>query len=157
MSPRKRRIAKLARRRLTWHDVFISEILAFWVGWRPPESDFDRSQSHWRTWEEFLGDWAAVREEGLARWEVNHAERLAGLRHMVAMRAAALAHAEPVWRDLHEGLVAEAEAHLEELEREEAPFAERAYQRALAGLPPDPRDDDEDDEPPEDDAEAWKS
>jgi len=65
--PRKRRVPKRRRVRLTLRDVGIVAQLEFSVGWHPPTTDFERSRSTWMTFTEYLSDYAAVREEYLAR------------------------------------------------------------------------------------------
>jgi hypothetical protein len=44
-------------------DFDIRETLCFIGGWSPPRSAFDLERSRWRTWDQFLADYQAVRAE----------------------------------------------------------------------------------------------
>ena len=116
--PRKRQVAKLRARALTWRDVGLRK-QSFFVGWHPPTNEFDRSRSHWETWEEYLGEWSAVRVDGLVAWAAGRARRRDGLRRMVALSTG----------DNSEWFTQQ----LEDEESRELPFAEILYQRVVAG------------------------
>jgi hypothetical protein len=73
--PKKRRV-KLRTRAPHWDDVGMDELTSFWCGWRVPKTDLERERSAWQTWEEFLGAWALVREEGIAEWKASRSEGL---------------------------------------------------------------------------------
>jgi hypothetical protein len=133
MSPRKRQRLKVAHRLLTWDDCDISDQLDFFSGWHPPRNEVERGRSRWQTWDAYLTAWSVVRAEALPAWEATRAEQLAAARAIVATRQV------EVWRGGARGseLLASAEARLEGLEAEALPFAERAYQRVLAGGAPE--------------------
>jgi hypothetical protein len=141
----RRQAVRLGPRELTWSEVDIRMQLDFFVGWRPPTNDFDRSRSKWQIWEEFLNDWQLVRAEGLAQWQVSRAEQIAQLRRMVAQRGAAVAQASAAWGSLHREtslelatkLLASAERSVAETEGELVPYAEELFQRAIKGGDPE--------------------
>jgi hypothetical protein len=143
--PRKRRVEKLRHRNPTWRDFGPREKLNFWTAWTPPTNEFDRSRSHWQTWEAYLSDWAAVRAEALPKWEEKRAEMRASARAQVAQYAAELERAPKRDRNVWEPLLAWAKEKLEKEESKEMPFAEIAYQRVLAGRAPDGSEDEDED------------
>ena len=133
--PRKYRRVKLAHRELSWADISISEMLHFWVGFRP------RDHGPWQTWAEYLGDWAAVRDEGLADWAERRARMRADCEAEVARRRARLPEGvTDSDRSLYAELLERAEANLAREAAKDLPAAEIAYQRVLAGGAPDGRD-----------------
>jgi hypothetical protein len=133
--PRKRRVAKLVHRQRTWDDVDVGQMLDFWSGWHPPMLEFERGRGPWRTWEDYLNDWAAVRSDALPEWEAKQAELIAHGRAEVVRRAAEV---EQDATDDHYGqLLADAEAWLAEQEVEGLPFAEEIYRAVEAGETPE--------------------
>ena len=48
------------------------DLLRFWSSWEPPADSFERKKSRWQTWEQYLGEYAQVREELLARRAQTH-------------------------------------------------------------------------------------
>jgi len=125
-----------------WDDIGIGEMLDLWVGWSPPTKG---EPSSGQTWDGFLNHWAAVREEALPKWEAKRVEMRAHYRTQVAHYAEELRRAPEQDRDVYEELLAWMEQKLEEEEAKSLPFAELAYQRALAGKP-DGSDDEDDEE-----------
>lgn len=64
--PTKRRRIMRGSTRLSLADFTIADLLAFIAGWSVPETDFARNRSRWQTWEEYMSDYAAVRDELMA-------------------------------------------------------------------------------------------
>lgn len=64
--PTTRRRSVRGRRVLTLDALNIPDILSFLSGWHPPETDFERGQSRWQTWEEFDEEYGLLRDEMLA-------------------------------------------------------------------------------------------
>lgn len=60
--PTKRTRRTRGRRTLTLDALDISDMLDLMVGWRPPRNELER-RSRWRTWKEYMGDWAAIRDD----------------------------------------------------------------------------------------------
>lgn len=56
---------------LRLHDFLPHEQLRFLVAWEPPTTVFESERSRWQTWEAFMRDWQAVRDEYLMgdSWE----------------------------------------------------------------------------------------
>jgi hypothetical protein len=132
--PRKRRVAKLVHRQRTWDDVDVGQMLDFWGGWHPPEFEWEGRRGPWRTWEDYLNDWAAVRSDALPEWEAKQAELIAHGRTEVARRAALV---EQDGDDHYRQLLADAEEQLAERELEDLPFAEEIYRAVEAGETPE--------------------
>jgi hypothetical protein len=42
-------------------DLSVEEVLCFVAGWQPPQTDRERARWRWRTWREFLDEWAHLR------------------------------------------------------------------------------------------------
>lgn len=139
--PRRRQIAKVHARTLTWHDVTPSQHLDFFVAWRPPVGEVECSRAAWPSWESYLNAWGSVRAEGLAAWAASRAVRLSCARTKVARLAARIEQAGVSDDRPHlQQLLADAEEWAEKEASRELPFAEVAYQRVLAGTAPDGSD-----------------
>jgi hypothetical protein len=145
--PRKRRRTKLQARRPTWRDVTPREMLDFWGGWSPPTRELPRLElltqhrieCDWNTWDDYLGHWAEVREDGLEDWKERRAFHLAHGRAEVARREAEKVKAQDEaehWQRHAQELYEQAVERLAAEERKTLPFAEIQYQRAVKGLPP---------------------
>lgn len=120
--PRKRRVAKLAHRQLTWRDLGPSQKLDYWSAWSPQDG---------RTWKDYLRDWSQLRAEALPQWEAH------------PIRAAARAKCEPETLPFAEEVY---QAVLGGETPESAAWKrQRRLARVRAGEPPDVGEDEDED------------
>jgi hypothetical protein len=69
--PRKKRLGIVHRRALALLDLTPSEWEYLSAGWSPPRATDAVRCGRWRTWDEFMADYASVREEFLAAGDLS--------------------------------------------------------------------------------------
>src|SRR5262245_28954614 len=63
--PTKRTRRSHVRRTLHVDSFGVRELIEFLGGWHVPQGEFERSRSHWQTWQAYMSDWIAIRDEAL--------------------------------------------------------------------------------------------
>lgn len=71
MPTKRKRRTRQRQGPVSLNSISLEQLLSFMAGWHPPKNEFDLRYGGWLTWAQFMADWLAIRDEFLAREDLN--------------------------------------------------------------------------------------